>query len=336
MPAIVVDLGGTHLRCGVWNDDGTVLQRRRAAIPNFLSGLDEGTIWNTIVEAIVDYVRQAERAGETGKALIVAVPGPVVEHARLLCAPTIVGSAGDVPDLRAVLRQRTGRDVRLLNDVSAATWHVSERIEVDRFLVVTVSSGIGSKLFDRRNPERVADAQAFYGEIGHVVVDRSPDAPVCDCGAIGHLGAIASGRGTERLARRLARRDVAAYRNSSCFQWFGAEPQALTNEAHLVPAARRGDPWSLRTIELAALPLAQTIAMTVVGAAIERVVIVGGFAQQLGTAYRDILEAQLASMLGPAKFRFPKTELVTLSAPSDEACLTGAGAFYRRQAATPA
>ena len=113
---------------------------------------------------------------------------------------------------------RAHRPPRLsLNDVSAAAWYLSSRTRARRFLVVTVSSGIGSKLFDRDHPAGVIDDPPYAGEIGHVVVDPGDDAPLCGCGGRGHLGAISSGRGTERLARERA-----------------AFP-TLTNEEHLAP-----------------------------------------------------------------------------------------------------
>ena len=68
----------------------------------------------------------------------------------------------------------------------------------------TVSSGIGSKMFDRKSSQGVIDHLPYAGEIGHIVINDDAHAPVCDCGAKGHLQAIASGRGIERAARREA------------------------------------------------------------------------------------------------------------------------------------
>lgn len=112
------------------------------------------------------------------------------------------------------LERVTRRPVVMLNDLSAAAWHLAESTPLNRFLVVTVSSGIGSKIFGRCHPLGVIDDLPYAGEIGHVVVDESSDTLVCDCGGRGHLGAIASGRGIERSARRQAALFPAAFERS--------------------------------------------------------------------------------------------------------------------------
>ena len=149
-------------------------------------------------------------------------------------APTVAGSTAALPDLQSILVNRTGRAVHILNDISAAAWQVSTTLAAKRFMVVTVSSGIGSKIFDRSSSQGVLDDVPYAGEIGHLTVDEAPDAPRCDCGGSGHLGAIASGRGIERQARRLAQSDP-AFRQSVCALQLGGIPETLNNEEHLVP-----------------------------------------------------------------------------------------------------
>ena len=115
-------------------------------------------------------------------------------------------------------------------------------------MVVTISSGIGSKIFDRKHPSGVIDSPAWAGEIGHVIADESPDAPRCDCGGLGHLGAIASGRGIERAARRCAMGEPDSFARSMCAVLYGATAFTLNNEEHIVPAAMSGDKWCLEVI----------------------------------------------------------------------------------------
>jgi predicted NBD/HSP70 family sugar kinase len=147
----------------------------------------------------------AEVAAEVAPqdAIVLSFPGPIEKQRIALDAPTVFGNTnGRLPDLPGELRRRTGREVHLLNDVSAAAWSLSRSTTANRFMVVTVSSGIGSKVFDRAYRSGVLDDPPFAGEIGHYVVDWGPDAPLCDCGGIGHLGAIVSGRGVERAAHQ--------------------------------------------------------------------------------------------------------------------------------------
>jgi C7-cyclitol 7-kinase len=178
--------------------------------------------------------------------VIIGFPGPVDSDGRIVAAPTIVGRHDSIPDLLAAVSSATGRPTFLLNDMSAAAWGFSAKTDAHRFIIVTVSSGIGSKIFDRTLG--VIDHPSYAGEIGHVMVDSSPLALACDCGGRGHLGAIASGRGIERAARQKATRDPVSFRSSLCSSRFGATAKDLNNEAHLVPAACAGDVWARELI----------------------------------------------------------------------------------------
>src|SRR5262249_33551875 len=160
-----------------------------------------------------------------GTEIVFSFPGPVAGHRTVLAAPTLFGRETNLAHLAEDLERATGRQVRLVNDVSAAAWYFSTRTTARRFFVVTVSSGIGSKLFDRAHSHVVIDDPPYAGEIGHMVVNSGPEAQLCDCGGFGHLGAIASGRAIEKTARRLS----------------PAISTELTNEEHVIPAARAGD-----------------------------------------------------------------------------------------------
>jgi glucokinase len=98
------------------------------------------------------------------------------------------------------------------------------------------------------------------GEIGHLRVDFSADAPICDCGAPGHLAAVASARGVLARARRQALRDPGLSAVARCWpSASAADPQALDTRA-LVAAYHAGDDWTLALIRDAARPLGQALA----------------------------------------------------------------------------
>ncbi|HEX3370425.1 MAG TPA: ROK family protein [Candidatus Cybelea sp.] len=331
MPVIAVDAGGTHLRLAVANDDGELRSYARRKISDLHSESNGAEVWESILDSIAAYVRDAGGGGDTGDAIAFSVPGPVVARCRLLAAPTILGArAGPIPDIAGELHARTGRRVHLINDVSAAAWYLSQRVDAERFFVVTVSSGIGGKLYDRRHPDRILDT-GFAGEIGHIVVDTSPGAPECDCGGRGHLGAISSGRGTQRLARRMARAEPAAFASSRIARQDGAAPDEITNEEHLIPAALEGDAWALCVIRVAAQPLARVLSALVAAAGLDRVVAIGGFAQRLGPVYRDVLATQLVELMGSQAFPLFSRGSLTIYDEIEDVCLAGAAAFYRAQ-----
>ena len=309
MPAFVFDLGGTHLRCGVVNSalrvDG--LEKQRAS--TFVDGLTVAEIVDDVVLRIIRYIDRHATPDAAGP-IVLAFPGPIAQRRFTLSAPTLYGTAGpNLPDLAAILTARTGRTVHLLNDVSAAAWSLSTTTKAERFMVVTVSSGIGSKLFDRRHPLGVIDDPPYAGEIGHYVVDRSPDAIQCDCGGRGHLGGISSGRGIERLARRVR------------------GEATLTNEACLVPAIRRGERWATDILREATIPLAQTLLAVTMACGLERVFIIGGFAQSVGPLYGAVLEDLMEVHSQYAVFGNQLASLVQIAGPREEQCIEGAAVY---------
>lgn len=335
LQALVFDLGGTYLRCGVWDSSGRISCLRRLTIENFLNGGSLLVIWNRLVSQIEDYHISVAHMVPAEAPMVVAFPGPVQDERRILNAPTFLGEATAIPDLVGELQQRTGRRVYILNDMSAAAWHLSLTASVDRFMVITVSSGIGSKIFDRSHSEGVIDSPVWAGEIGHMVVDDSSVAPRCDCGGLGHLGAIASGRGVERAARRRAREDPESFAGSACATRFGATISTLNNEEHIVPAAISGDQWCMDIIRQATRPLARVILSVVLGAGVERVTMIGGFTLSLGGVYLQILREELVANCSYSVLRDEIGTLVELGVGCEEVCLIGAGAFAQRLSKVP-
>jgi C7-cyclitol 7-kinase len=316
VPTLSFDLGGTHLRCGIARgDELAAISVEKVA--NFISGLKPAEVAESVATRIVAYVEDHTSSVARTDPLAVAFPGPVRRGSLALSAPTLYGPRCiEVPDLAGLLRQRTGRSVYLLNDVSATAWALARRTAASRFMVVTVSSGIGSKVFDRDNARGVLDSTSYAGEIGHYVVDDDPDAPLCDCGGRGHLGAIASGRGVERLLRRQ----------------HGAH---LDNTLHIVPAIHRGERWALAALEASIAPLARTLLAVTMAVGLEKVFIVGGFAQSIGARYADLLNAALV-----AQSRYPVAEhalarLCEVVGEHEELGLLGAAYYAAMSARQP-
>src|SRR6185312_8922728 len=114
-------------------------------------------------------------------------PGPIAPTGEILAAPTLWPGVPIEPFTLGARLERAwpGLRVRVLNDVTAVglAYVAGGR---ESFCVVTVSSGIGHKVFLDGRP--VTGPSGRGGEIGHVVVDPRPEAPECDCGGRGHLG----------------------------------------------------------------------------------------------------------------------------------------------------
>jgi glucokinase len=198
--------------------------------------------------------------------------------------------------------------VRIMNDVAAAGYRYL-RPEGEAFCIVTVSSGIGNKVFVDGRP--LVGGSGRGGELGHLRVDDSPQAPVCECGGRGHLGAIASGRGVLAYAREHAQARNAA---------------GLTS-GDLAADFRRGEPWAVDVVRHCAAPLGWALAAMHLGAGIDRFVLFGGFALALGEPYRALVltGAQERCWSGQDNFT------VELGVDDDWSGLIGAGIAGGRQ-----
>ena len=260
--------------------------------------------------------------GRPPSTVSIAFAGPTDPQGKVLAAPTVWGASEQPIDLISELTTFwPSARISLLNDISAAGYRYL-RDEREDFCIVTVSSGIGNKVFIRGRP--LTGPAGRGGEIGHVQVDFGPDAPACDCGGRGHLGAIASGRGTLLMARRWAGLDTDGFANSLLGHRLRTDLNALTN-ADIVAAFRSGDPWTTGLIRKVALPLGQMLAAVHLAMGVERFVIIGGFALALGEQYR----LELVTSAANCGWHMGQdwNSMIELGQPEDSAGLIGAGRF---------
>lgn len=317
MTSLVFDVGGTTIRAGVY--DGGLRRCVRAPAPSFLLHPSDGG--PALVERLIDSMQGMARELQIAPERVgVGFCGPVDEGGRVWRAPTLWGERVRGPlALGSYLEAAfPGAQVRVLNDVSAAGYRYL-RSEEESLCVVTVSSGIGHKLFLRGRP--VVGPAGRGGEIGHWRADSSEAAPVCDCGGRGHLGALGSGRAVPWQVARLAREDPAGLCASSLFGWGeSTTPEQLV--AHL------DDPFAGRVLAAMAAPLGQALSAIHLDTGVERFVLMGGFALAAGERYR-------AAVAGAARecgweVGADWDAMVELGEPDDDAGLVGLGRFFER------
>jgi glucokinase len=198
MPAgcvIGVDLGGTKLLAGVVDSGLNVHHRayRRSR------GASEAEVLDIIVSAVRE-VRDAAERPIAGVGF--GIPS-LVDQERGTAVSTVHLPLRDVP-FRDVMAERLGLPVWVDNDANAAML-VEHRAGAARgashALMYTLGTGIGGAvLVDGR---LVHGARGGAGELGHMTVDI--DGPVCPCGQVGCLEALASGTALGREGERVAR-----------------------------------------------------------------------------------------------------------------------------------
>jgi glucokinase len=299
-----------------------LVQRTDRPTPNHLTttyGTDE--LWVQLLDLM-------ERLGdelfpEAGPEVVsVAYPGPVDEHGCVLAAPTVLGQA-DVAGfaLASACRDRwPDARVALTNDLSAIGYRYVA-LGVRDFCVVTVGSGIGHKVFVEGRP--LVGPRGWGGEIGHLRVEHGPDAARCECGGLGHLGAVASGRGTVWAVQRLARDDDQGFRASSLGA-AGCDAGDIDGEA-VAAAFRAGDRWVRDAIGVSAGYLGQALAAIHLAVGVDRIVVVGGFAFALGEPYRAMVVDACEAACWNIGQQWDK--IVELGIPDDDGGMIGAGIF---------
>ncbi|MFH1466108.1 MAG: ROK family protein [Pseudomonadota bacterium] len=326
-PWLVLDIGGTTLRAGAYHPDGDrLLAVERGPAPSFLAcpGLGQAALRARLVEELAAL---AARLGLARPPVVSAgFPGPVNAAGWALRAPTLWGPAAEPTPLAERLAAAwPGARVLVANDMSAAGC-CFQRTPDEDFCVVTVSSGIGHKLFLGGRP--VVGRGGRGGELGHLRVDFSEDAPLCDCGGRGHLGALASGRATAWQAARRCARDPVAFAASSLGRALDGDVSRLDNTC-LAAAFREGDPWAAALVAAMAAPLGRALAAVHVLAGVERFVLMGGFAHALGPGYRSLL-AQAAAA-GAWDLGQDWATMIEPGVLGDDAGLLGAGRLARSQ-----
>jgi glucokinase len=184
----LVDVGGTKLLAAVAGKDGGVGATVRRATPG------EGDV----VGVLGDMLDEARRGGPL-EAIAAAVPGPFDRATGALRKPPGLSSAWHGLELGERLRQRFGCEVIVENDANCAALaeaHLGAGRGSAVLVYYTVSTGIGSGLV--RDGRLATGRQDTEG--GHQVLwPGRAGGPPCDCGGVGCLEAIASGRA---LARR--------------------------------------------------------------------------------------------------------------------------------------
>lgn len=325
---LVFDVGGTNLRCGLYDPADRVLIRKLQ--------LPTPSHWSIPEAAAADLQAQlfrlmTEMAQELlGRILptsvCVAFPGPVNRCGRVLMTPTLWrgGESEPLLTLSEFKRIWPSVAVHLVNDVTAAGYRYLTHISGD-FCIVTVSSGIGHKIFVGN--QEIVGSGGRGGEIGHWAIDTSSNAPLCDCGERGHVSAFASGRGAIVMARRRAADAPSAFARSSLWDMTNGDPELLETE-HLVASFINDDPWTVQLITDVVQPLGRVIGAIHLTAGLERFIIIGGFALALGENYRRLLAVSARSSCISLGQNWDS--MIEMGFLDDDSGLIGAGIYLEK------
>jgi glucokinase len=204
-PVLAIDLGGTQIRAALVLPDLEVACR--VSVP---TDDEEGpdAVLSRVADAaagVLDVAGQRGLAQPVGAGI--SAPGPLDPWSGVILAPPNLAGWQNV-----AIVDRVASRIRLptflerdTNVAVTAEWQYGAARGARHPVYITVSTGVGGGVLVDGRILRGADG--IGGEVGHLVVEL--DGPVCGCGGIGHVEAIASGTALAREGRTLVARGAA-------------------------------------------------------------------------------------------------------------------------------
>lgn len=316
MAVIGLDLGGTKLAGGLFDADGSIVDRVHA----LLEHREGDEVGRLITEQVASLCEKAAARSWEVNAIAAAVPGLARQRTGTVWAPNI-GGWEDYP-LRDTLRRAVGKPCPVVVESDRAASIVGEVAhgaarDCRHAIFLAVGTGIGAGILV--DGVILRGAHDLAGATGWMGLDRPYQPLYVRCGG---FESHASGPGIARFARDLLRAEQGYQGPMS-----KTDLESLT--AHEVFAAfAAGDNLAARAVANAVECWGIAVANLVSLFDPEVVVLGGGvFGPAAGQLDRIVAEArQWAQPLSFPKVKFCISEL------GPDACLIGAGELARRAA----
>ncbi len=293
--AFAVDMGGTSTRVAVISN-GTVLDRAEPLLTRSLGRPPE--LVGAHLDAVAD--RVTELRGRHPGELIdlgVAIGATVTNAGTVTNAAMLWGTPATGLDLVAELERRIpGSRVRVSNDINAAAWRYRH---LERFAIVTISTGVAIKVFDDRLPDRyklLTDADGLGGESGHVAVappEQGRAAARCECGELDDLCSHTSGPGMLRAAAAVAFADPRCWQASVLHAVCEGDPTRLNTRL----LAGQQDDFVAAVLAESTQHLAVELLRVLALLGLRRIVVTGGIPRGFGDPWYRALISNMSARL---------------------------------------
>jgi glucokinase-like ROK family protein len=265
-----VDLGATSIDVALTTLSGAILSHSKEPA-DIRDGPREilGRVKLLLAELLADQSLEAKDVLSIG----IGVPGPVEQASGALRSPPIMPGWDRFP-INNFFAGEYGAPVFVDNDVNIMAlgehWAGVGR-GVDNMLFVKLGTGIGSGIIVDAHLYR--GMQGSAGDIGHISVD--PEGPVCTCGNLGCLEAMAGAPAIVARAERLAREGLSPALATAL------EARGELNTQDVSNAAGVGDYEALRVIREAGRTIGWTLA-SLVSVLNPSLIVIGGGVSQIG------------------------------------------------------
>jgi glucokinase len=241
-PILAVDLGGTKIIAAVILSGGKIVSRNYV-----LTLADKGpkAVIDRLLSVVSGAMAQAKLKASEPSGIGIAAAGIINIKEGVVTTSPNLPKWRDVP-LRDIVADRMGMVTYLINDASAAALgehRFGVGKGVNNLVYLTVSTGIGGGIII--DGKLYSGTDGCAGEIGHMIIEAN--GPLCNCGNLGCLEALASG---SAVAREAVRR-IKQGEKSSIAELVGGRLESINAEI-VASAARQGDPLACDVIAKAA------------------------------------------------------------------------------------
>lgn len=197
---IGVDLGGTNTVFGIVSARGEVIAQDSIKTKQHKTAAEFVEAGLACLRPLVTQVGGIEQIQGMG----IGAPNGNYYNGTIEFAPNLPWAHDGVIPLAQLFSDALGIPVKLTNDANAAamgemTYGAARGMK--NFIVITLGTGVGSGIVI--NGQVVYGCDGFAGELGHVIMDRRPEARPCGCGRKGCLEAYCSASGVARTARKI-------------------------------------------------------------------------------------------------------------------------------------
>ncbi len=307
-----MDIGGTNTVMGIVDREGNILASASVKTGTY------GRIEDYVDAVTASLLPLIERFGGAGKFRGIGVGAPNGNYYRGVIeeAPNLPWK-GIIP-LADMFKEKTGIPVALTNDANAAalgemTYGAARGMK--DFIMITLGTGVGSGIVI--GGQMVYGHDGFAGELGHVCMDRSPEARLCGCGRRGCLETYCSATGVARTAREILTISDAP----SCLRDVPAE-QITSKDVY--DAAVKGDKLALEVFQRTGEILGQALADFVAFSSPEAIILFGGLTKAGEYIMRPIRESLDAHVMPVFK---GKAKLIVSELKDADAAVLGASAL---------
>lgn len=309
-----VDLGGTKILAGLFDDDLQLVARAKQA-----TNAEEGgqAVLGRVASAVDAVLREATAGPADVRGMGLAVPGQIVPDSTTVRYAPNLGWRDF--DLRPLFPEHWTWPIVVENDVRMGTygeWTRGAARGASHVFGVFAGTGVGGGLI--LNGRLYHGFNGHAGEIGHIIIGWKKGV---------ELEAVAGRRNLMNRARRVIDDSSRAVRKN----WRGVDPTAFKS-SQIAQYAEKGEPVISQLVDEAARAIAAGVGTVVNLLSPEVVVIGGGVTEALGPSFAERIW-EIAQ-----RYALPRaTENVrcVMAALGDDAGITGAAAYARTHFAVP-